>query len=89
MSAPPASEPLAGYPVVVRIPVAWGDMDALGHVNNVVYQNAPQCSACNGEAVQGVVKRRYRPQGGHSGLSCCSMYCLSTDSGAPPTVRMQ
>lgn len=25
------------YPVVERIPVAWGDMDALGHVNNVQY----------------------------------------------------
>jgi acyl-CoA thioester hydrolase len=23
-----------GYPVVVRVPVLWGDMDALGHVNN-------------------------------------------------------
>lgn len=53
------------------------------------YQNAPQCSACNRAAVQGVVKRRYRPQGDHSGLSCCSMYCLSTDKGAPPTVKMQ
>jgi len=25
------------YPVVVTIPVAWGEMDALGHVNNIVY----------------------------------------------------
>ena len=25
------------YPVTVDIPVAWGDMDALGHVNNIVY----------------------------------------------------
>lgn len=25
------------YPVVVDIPVAWGDMDAFGHVNNVIY----------------------------------------------------
>ena len=62
----------------------------------LAYQNAPQCSACNRVAVQGVVtshaasnERRYRPQGDHSGLSCCSMYCLSTDSGASPTVRMQ
>jgi hypothetical protein len=22
----------------------------------------------------------------HSGLACCSMYCLTTDSGAPPTL---
>jgi acyl-CoA thioester hydrolase len=25
------------HPVVVEIPVAWGDMDAFGHVNNTVY----------------------------------------------------
>lgn len=25
------------YPVHIEIPVAWGEMDALGHVNNVVY----------------------------------------------------
>lgn len=28
---------LAGYPVVLQQPVAWGDMDAYQHVNNVVY----------------------------------------------------
>ncbi|MGR5143335.1 acyl-CoA thioesterase [Photobacterium sp. DNB23_23_1] len=28
---------LDGYPVVTEIPVAWGEMDALNHVNNVVY----------------------------------------------------
>jgi acyl-CoA thioester hydrolase len=28
---------LAGYPVIVRIPVQWGDMDAYGHVNNTVF----------------------------------------------------
>jgi acyl-CoA thioester hydrolase len=28
---------LADYPVVVEIPVAWGEMDAYGHVNNIVY----------------------------------------------------
>ena len=28
---------LAGFPVTVDIPVAWGDMDAMGHVNNAVY----------------------------------------------------
>lgn len=28
---------LAGYPVVVDVPVAWGEMDAFGHVNNIVY----------------------------------------------------
>jgi len=25
------------FPVIVDIPVAWGDMDAFGHVNNVMY----------------------------------------------------
>ena len=28
---------LADFPVRVEIPVAWGDMDAFGHVNNTVY----------------------------------------------------
>ena len=28
---------LAGWPVVVELPVAWGEMDAFGHVNNIVY----------------------------------------------------
>jgi acyl-CoA thioester hydrolase len=32
-----APDPLQGYPVQVEIPVAWGEMDAFGHVNNVVY----------------------------------------------------
>ena len=27
---------LKGYPVITEIPVAWGEMDALNHVNNVV-----------------------------------------------------
>lgn len=25
------------YPVSVTIPVAWGEMDAFGHVNNIIY----------------------------------------------------
>jgi acyl-CoA thioester hydrolase len=25
------------YPVTLTFPVQWGDMDALGHVNNVIY----------------------------------------------------
>ncbi|MDD5278608.1 nucleoside 2-deoxyribosyltransferase [Acidithiobacillus sp.] len=37
-----------------------------------IYQNAPQCSACNRAVVQGVVKRRYRPQGDHFGLLACN-----------------
>jgi len=31
------ADPLAGFPVRVEIPVAWGEMDAFGHVNNSVY----------------------------------------------------
>jgi acyl-CoA thioester hydrolase len=31
------SKLLAGYPVVIVIPVAWGEMDAFQHVNNVAY----------------------------------------------------
>jgi len=28
---------LSDFPVVVRLPVQWGDLDVYGHVNNVVY----------------------------------------------------
>lgn len=28
---------LNGYPIITEITVAWGEMDALNHVNNVVY----------------------------------------------------
>lgn len=28
---------LKEYPITVDIPVAWGDMDAFGHVNNTVF----------------------------------------------------
>jgi acyl-CoA thioester hydrolase len=28
---------LQEYPVVIELPVQWGDQDALGHVNNVVF----------------------------------------------------
>ena len=28
---------LADFAVTVTFPVAWGEMDALGHVNNIVY----------------------------------------------------
>jgi acyl-CoA thioester hydrolase len=30
-------ELLASFPVVIEIPVAWGEMDAFGHVNNIIY----------------------------------------------------
>lgn len=32
-----SDEPLAGFPVVVEIPIAWGDMDYFRHVNNIVF----------------------------------------------------
>jgi acyl-CoA thioester hydrolase len=28
---------LAGYPVIVELPVVWGEMDSYRHVNNAVY----------------------------------------------------
>src|SRR6202140_1958640 len=28
---------LVGYPVIVELPVVWGEMDSYRHVNNVVY----------------------------------------------------
>lgn len=31
------NEILKGFPVVVEFPIAWGEMDAQQHVNNVVY----------------------------------------------------
>ena len=33
------SDPLSGKKLVFtsRIPIRWGDMDAMGHVNNVVF----------------------------------------------------
>ena len=30
-------DPLAGFPVVIEVPVRWGDLDAYGHVNNTVF----------------------------------------------------
>ncbi|MEE8524041.1 MAG: thioesterase family protein [Thermoanaerobaculia bacterium] len=31
------SSMLEDYPVVIEVPIAWGDMDAMRHVNNAVY----------------------------------------------------
>jgi acyl-CoA thioester hydrolase len=30
-------KPAEGYPVTIEVPVAWGEMDAFQHVNNIVY----------------------------------------------------
>jgi acyl-CoA thioester hydrolase len=35
--SPAPLDALPGFPVVIAIPVQWGDQDALGHVNNIVY----------------------------------------------------
>jgi acyl-CoA thioester hydrolase len=32
-----SEESVAAYPVVVQIPVQWGEMDAYGHVNNATF----------------------------------------------------
>ena len=31
------NELLDGYPVVIEIPIAWGEMDSFQHVNNIIY----------------------------------------------------
>ena len=28
---------MQGFPIVIRIPIQWGDLDAYGHVNNLAY----------------------------------------------------
>ncbi len=30
-------EPATRFPVTLVLPIVWGDMDALGHVNNILY----------------------------------------------------
>jgi acyl-CoA thioester hydrolase len=32
-----SSDPLAGFPVTITLPVLWGDQDAFRHVNNTIY----------------------------------------------------
>ena len=34
---PNAPKPLQDYPIILTLPILWGDQDAFGHVNNVVY----------------------------------------------------
>ncbi len=33
----PEASLLAGFPVVISLPVQWGELDAYGHVNNTVF----------------------------------------------------
>jgi len=35
---------LSEFPVVLEIPVAWGEMDAMGHVNNAVFLRWFECA---------------------------------------------
>jgi acyl-CoA thioester hydrolase len=35
---------LVGYPVVIELPVVWGEMDANRHVNNIVYFRYFECA---------------------------------------------
>ncbi len=42
MTAPPSRpaavvELLSNFPIVIDVPVAWGEMDSFQHVNNIVY----------------------------------------------------
>ncbi len=30
-------ELISAYPIVIEFPIAWGDMDAFQHVNNIIY----------------------------------------------------
>lgn len=50
---------LQDYPVVIELPVQWGDQDALGHVNNVVYFRWWESSRIAFAERVGIV--RYRP----------------------------
>jgi len=33
----PEMSTLQGFPVIIQLPIQWGDLDAYGHVNNLVY----------------------------------------------------
>ncbi len=33
----PIPAQMSGFPVVIELPIQWGDLDVYGHVNNVVY----------------------------------------------------
>lgn len=37
MTAPAQTSLLSEFPVVIDVPVWWGDQDAFGHVNNTIY----------------------------------------------------
>ncbi|MEX2176339.1 MAG: thioesterase family protein [Pirellulaceae bacterium] len=37
MNEPPLFAELSHHPVIVTLPIQWGDQDAFGHVNNAIY----------------------------------------------------
>ncbi len=37
MTAPPTDPPAIAWPVALEVALAWGEMDAFGHINNAVY----------------------------------------------------
>lgn len=37
MDKPTKTDALAQLPIVVKLPILWGDLDAYGHVNHLVY----------------------------------------------------
>lgn len=44
MNEPSAKSATPSFPVRLEIPVAWGEMDAMGHVNNIVYLRWFECA---------------------------------------------
>ncbi len=54
------NEKLAGYHVVVEIPIAWGEMDSMNHVNGVVYFRYIETSRFEYFAKMGFLDERTR-----------------------------
>lgn len=52
-------EDLSKYPVVLKQAVAWGDMDAFGHVNNVVYYRYMESARILHFAQLGLLKEEF------------------------------
>jgi len=36
MNVPTKPDALAEFPIVITLPIQWGDQDAFGHVNNTI-----------------------------------------------------
>ncbi len=53
-------EDLKDYPIVLTLPILWGDQDAFGHVNNVVYFRwceSARVAYLNDTGLQGVMSQ--------------------------------